>query len=68
VRPSQGGVDRFRLGSSSLEHEIQRSGWNVLILVAIGGDIVTSALAEPVWPFSLFCVVGGATYLVGLVI
>ena len=41
---------------------------NVLILVAIGGVIVTSALAKPVWPFSLVCVVGGATYLMGLVI
>jgi hypothetical protein len=41
---------------------------NVLILVAIGGVIVTSALAKPVWPFSLVCVVGGATSLVGLVI
>ena len=41
---------------------------NVLILVAIGGVIVTSALAKPVWPFLLFCVVGAATYLMGLVI
>ncbi len=41
---------------------------NVLILMAIGGVIVTSALAKPAWPFLLFCVVGGATYLTGLVI
>jgi hypothetical protein len=41
---------------------------NILILTAIGGVIVTSALAKPVWPFTLFCVVGGATYLAGLVI
>jgi hypothetical protein len=41
---------------------------NVLILVAIGGVIVTLALAKPVWPFLLFCFVGGATYLMGLVI
>ena len=40
----------------------------VLILMAIGGVIVTSALAKPTWPFLLFCVVGGATYLTGLVI
>jgi hypothetical protein len=40
----------------------------VLILMAIGGVVVTSALAEPAWPFLLFCVVGGATYLAGLVI
>jgi hypothetical protein len=40
---------------------------NVLILVAIGG-VITSALAKPVWPFLLVCVVGGATSLVRLVI
>jgi hypothetical protein len=40
----------------------------VLILMAIGGVIVTSALAKPAWPFLLFCVVGGTTYLAGLVI
>ncbi len=41
---------------------------NVLILVAIGGVVVTSALAEPAWPFLLFGVVGGITYLIGLLI
>jgi hypothetical protein len=41
---------------------------NVLILMAIGGVVVTFALAKPAWPFLLFCVVGGVTYLAGLVI
>ena len=41
---------------------------NVLILVAIGGTVIAIAVGTPVWPFLLFCFVGGATYLVGLVI
>jgi hypothetical protein len=40
----------------------------VLTAVALGGVIVTSAVDKPVWPFGLFCVVGGLTYLTGLVI
>ena len=40
----------------------------VLTAVALGGVIVTSALDKPAWPFLLFCGVGGATYLVGLLI
>jgi hypothetical protein len=39
---------------------------NALILTALGGVIVTSALSKTSWPFLLFCVVGAATYLMGL--
>jgi len=41
---------------------------NVLVLVAIGGTVIATAVGTAVWPFLLFCFVGGATYLVGLVI
>ena len=41
---------------------------NVLILVAIGGTVIAIAGGTAAWPFLLFCVVGGATYLAGLVI
>jgi hypothetical protein len=41
---------------------------NALILTALGGVIVSSAMSKPTWPFLLFCVVGGATYLMGLLI
>ncbi len=40
----------------------------VLILVAIGGVVISLAAGKPAWPFLLFCVVGGGTYLVGLVV
>jgi hypothetical protein len=40
----------------------------VLGVVALGGVIVATATGTSVWPFLLFCVVGAATYLVGLVI
>jgi len=41
---------------------------SVLILVAIGGVVITMATGKPDWPFLLFCVVGGGTYLAGLFI
>jgi hypothetical protein len=40
----------------------------VLILVALGGVVVSSAVGGPGWVFLLFCVVGGFTYLAGLAI
>lgn len=40
----------------------------VLILVAVGGLVITMALRRPAWPFLLFSVVGGITYLAGLVV
>jgi hypothetical protein len=39
-----------------------------LILLAIGGVIVTTAMGRLVWPFMLFAVVGGVAYVVGLLI
>jgi hypothetical protein len=39
-----------------------------LVLLAIGGVIVTTAMGTLVWPFMLFAVVGGVTYVVGLLI
>jgi hypothetical protein len=39
-----------------------------LILLAIGGVIVSTAMGKLVWPFMLFAVVGGLTYVVGLLI
>lgn len=41
---------------------------NVMILVAIGGVVIALAVGAPVWPFLLFCFVGAATYLIGLVL
>lgn len=41
---------------------------NVMILVAIGGVIIATAAGTSVWPFFLFCWVGAATFVVGLVI
>jgi hypothetical protein len=41
---------------------------NVLILMAIGGVVVATAVGRPVWPYLLFCVVGAITYVVGLAI
>jgi hypothetical protein len=40
---------------------------NVMILVAIGGVVVSTAIGTSAWPFFLFCSVGAATFLVGLV-
>jgi hypothetical protein len=39
-----------------------------LTLLAIGGVIVTTAMGKLVWPFMLFAVVGGVTYVVALLI
>ena len=41
---------------------------NVLILVAIGGVVIATATGVSAWPFFLFCSVGAATFLVGLII
>ncbi len=41
---------------------------HVLILVAVGGVVVSMAMGALVWPFLLFGVVGGVTYVVGLLI
>lgn len=41
---------------------------NVLVLVAIGGVVIATATGSSAWPFFLFCSVGAATFLLGLVI
>jgi len=41
---------------------------NVIALLAIGGVIVSMAMGALVWPFLLFGVVGGITYVLGLLI
>jgi hypothetical protein len=41
---------------------------NALVLLAIGGVIVSTAMGALVWPFLLFGVVGACTYMIGLVI
>jgi hypothetical protein len=38
------------------------------ILVAIGGIVIALAVGTAIWPYLLFCLVGGGIYLVGLVI
>jgi hypothetical protein len=40
----------------------------VLVLVAIAGVAITAATKGTEWPFLLFSVVGGTSYLVGLVV
>jgi len=39
---------------------------NVMVLVAIGGVVVALAVGSSAWPFFLFCLVGAATFLIGL--
>jgi hypothetical protein len=39
-----------------------------LVVVALGGVVIATAMGEFAWPFLLFSVVGGASYLVGLII
>jgi hypothetical protein len=41
---------------------------NVMVLVAISGVVIATATGSSAWPFFLFCSVGAATFLVGLVI
>jgi hypothetical protein len=41
---------------------------NVMVLVAIGGVVIATATGSSAWPFVLFCSVGAATFLVGLVV
>ncbi len=41
---------------------------HVLVLVALGGVLVSIAVGSLVWPFLLFGVVGGVTYVIGLVV
>lgn len=41
---------------------------NVMVLVAIGGVVVALAVGSSAWPFFLFCFVGAATFLIGLVL
>jgi hypothetical protein len=41
---------------------------NVLVVVALVGVVVSAAAGALVWPFLLFSVVAGVTYLVGLLI
>ncbi len=41
---------------------------NVLVVVALVGVVVSTAAGTLVWPFLLFSVVAGVTYLVGLLI
>jgi hypothetical protein len=41
---------------------------NVMVLVAIGGVVIATAAGSSAWPFFLFCSVGAATFLVGVVI
>ena len=40
----------------------------VMTYVALGGFIVATAMGRFVWPFALFCGVGGVTCVIGLVI
>jgi hypothetical protein len=39
-----------------------------LVVVALGGVVIATAMGTFVWPFLLFSLVGGASYLVGLII
>jgi hypothetical protein len=39
-----------------------------LVVVALGGVVIATAMGTFVWPFLLFSVVGGTSYLVGLII
>ena len=39
-----------------------------LVVVALGGVVIATAMGTFVWPFLLFSVVGGASNLVGLII
>jgi hypothetical protein len=41
---------------------------NVMVLVAIGGVVIALAVGRSAWPFFLFCSVGAATFLIGLLI
>lgn len=41
---------------------------NVLIVVALGGVVVTAALGHLDWHFVLVCLVGAAAYVAGLVL
>jgi len=41
---------------------------NALVVVALGGVVVTAALGHLAWPFVLVCLVGVAAYLSGLVL
>jgi hypothetical protein len=41
---------------------------NVMVLVAIGGVVIATATGSSAWPFFLFCLVGAAAFLIGLVI
>jgi hypothetical protein len=41
---------------------------NAMAVVALGGVIIASAMGRLVWPFALLCAVGGATYVLGLLI
>jgi hypothetical protein len=40
----------------------------VLTVVALGGLVIASAMGRTVWPFSLFCIVGAVSFVVGLLI
>jgi hypothetical protein len=39
-----------------------------LVVVALGGVVIATAMGRFVWPFLLFSLVGGASYVVGLII
>jgi len=39
---------------------------NAMVLVAIGGVVVATAVGSSAWPFFLFCAVGATAFLVGL--
>jgi hypothetical protein len=39
---------------------------NVMVVVAIGGVVVATAVGSSAWPFFLFCAVGASAFLVGL--
>ena len=52
---------------ASLDMRATALAGKVLIVVAIGGVVVAIATGTAVWPFLLFCFVGAAAYLLGLV-
>ncbi len=41
---------------------------NVLSWVAVGGFVVVTATGGELWPFALFCGVGGLTFVTGLMV
>jgi hypothetical protein len=41
---------------------------NVMGIVALGGFVIATAMGAAIWPFALFCAVGAASFLAGLVI